>query len=121
MKTRSNSQQNINLDTTISFKNGASGSKPTALAGRLTKVKFGSVTVEARAPTNAMLTKNITSGQDALLRATSKIVRPGVSLDQRPEIPVYHADPSVPGRIIRELRGKCQSGVFVDGKFRVAK
>jgi hypothetical protein len=87
----------------------------------MTKVKFGSVTVRALSPAKASLSRNVISGQAALVRATSKILRPGVVLTQGPDVPVYHADPKVPGQIVRELNGKLESGNFVNGKFRLKK
>ncbi|MHA4866499.1 hypothetical protein ACXZ1M_02205 [Duganella sp. PWIR1] len=85
----------------------------------LKTVKFGSVT--APAPSEAEVERNILAGQKALGRALRRMLRPGIDLPQPPDIPFFHADPDIPGRIIRKLNGVTESGTIVNGKFRPAK
>lgn len=96
--------------------------KPTtAKTARMTaSVKFGSVTVKATAPSNAVVKRNIAAGQLALARAKTKILNPGVTISSEKGVPLFHADPNRPGLLIRILDGKEQSGKFVDGKFKAA-
>lgn len=84
----------------------------------LVKVQFGSVTVETLTPAKAEVQRNVKSGQSALKRVSSRMLKPGVVLTQSDDVPVYHADPNVPGRIVRELNGIAQTGTFINGKFR---
>ena len=55
---------------------------------------------------------------EALKRARERLLTPGVTLDIAEDVPRYHADPDVPGRLIRVLRGKRESGYYVDGRFQ---
>lgn len=81
-------------------------------------VRFGSVEVKSVSPRNVELRRNVSSGQLALARASNKISKAGVSLRKSDSVPLYHADPRVPGRVVRELKGKVTAGVFVSGKFK---
>lgn len=100
---------------------GAQSGKGRSTSTALTKVRFGSVTVEAKAPAKAEVRRNVVTGQFALERATSKMLKPGVVLAQVHDVPVYRADPRVPGRLVRELNGTSQPGTFINGKFRPSK
>jgi hypothetical protein len=87
-------------------------------AGVATTVKFGSVTVEVRAPRKADVKRNIKAGQLSLARVRTKIVKPGVKIEFAKGIPLFHADPDCPGKLIRERDGKRERGVFLNGKFK---
>lgn len=87
----------------------------------LKTVKFGSVTVTGPAPSKAEFERNILEGQKAYARALRRMLRPGIDLPQPPDVPYFHADPDIPGRIIRQLNGVTESGTIVNGKFRPAK
>lgn len=123
-KPKSSSTQLVLLDGKASLPRSA-GSQPgkgrSVISTTLTRVRFGSVTVEAPPPTKAEVRRNVLSGQSALERATSRMLKPGVVLAQNHGVPVYHADPLVPGRLVRELNGTSQSGTFLNGKFRPSK
>jgi hypothetical protein len=82
---------------------------------------LGSVKVDAPTLSKSKVTRNVRSGQIALARAMSKIVKPGVTLNVEKGVPLYHADSKHPGRIVRELDGKRVIGRFVDGKFRISQ
>ena len=83
------------------------------------KVRFGSVVVSTIGPKQTEMRRNVNSGQLALARATTRIVRAGVSIPEVSSVPLYHADPKESGRLIRELNGKLSRGMFVGGKFRI--
>lgn len=87
--------------------------------GASSTVRFGSVVVKSIGPKAPELRRNVSSGQTALARAATKIIKAGVSLPKESTVPLYHADPKEPGRLIRELNGKVSVGVFVEGKFKV--
>jgi len=97
------------------IKNGSAKS-----AGVTVKVKFGSVTVKVTAPSAAVVKRNVIAGQMALARAKARILKPGVRIASKRGVPLFHADPDQPGRLIRELDGEVQSGHFVDGTFKTA-
>jgi hypothetical protein len=96
----------------------ASGSSPKAtmtigesrLGGRT--VRFGAVTVIVGKLAPDEETRNIRQGQLALKRASKTLVTPGVTMVQKKTVPFFHADPKVPGRVIRVLNGKKASGTF---------
>jgi hypothetical protein len=94
--------------------------KTGAATSSLVKVRFGSVTVETLTPAKTEVQRNVKSGQSALKRVSSKMHKPGVVLAQIKNVPVYHADPNVPGQIVRELNGVAQPGTFINGKFKPA-
>ena len=84
------------------------------------RVRFGSVVASATSPKQVELRRNVNTGQAALARATTKIVKAGVSIPARGSVPLYRADPQDPTRLIRELNGKTSTGIFVDGRFKVS-
>lgn len=83
-------------------------------------VRFGSVVVSAASLKQVELRRNVNTGQAALARAATKIVRAGVSLPAVGSVPLFRADPQDPARLIRELNGKTSTGVFVGGKFKIS-
>ena len=87
--------------------------------GSSSTIRFGSVVVKSTGPNAPELRRNVSSGQTALARAATKIIKAGVSLPKESTVPLYHADPKEPGRLVRELNGKMSVGVFVEGKFKV--
>lgn len=82
-------------------------------------VTFGSVTVETLQPPEHILRANIKAGQDALRRAKSAIISPGVSIPRKKGVPLYYCSDSHPGLIVRELDGKKSLGRYSGGRFRV--
>jgi hypothetical protein len=83
------------------------------------KVRFGTTVVSASSPKQVDLRRNVHTGQAALARVATKIVKAGVSLPTGGSVPLYRADPQDSGRLIRELNGRISMGVFVGGKFKV--
>lgn len=45
------------------------------------------------------------------------IVTPGVQLKVPEGVPLYHADPGRPERLVRVLNGKHTYGTFINGEF----
>lgn len=81
------------------------------------KVTFGAVTVEVPVPGSEEVARNVKAGQAALARAKKLIITPGVKLTHPQGVPLFHADPDHPGRLVRVLNGKSEHGTFVGGKF----
>jgi hypothetical protein len=84
-------------------------------------VSFGSVTVKGRGPAPATVKRNIASGQSALERSLSALIKPGVKLPRVKNIPMYRADPNDPTILIRELNGRDERGTLTGGEFKIAK
>jgi hypothetical protein len=82
------------------------------------KIRFGSVLVEASAPSKTAAKRNIEAGSVAMGRVARVLARPGVKVELGRDVPLYKADPSRAGYLIRTLKGTQQSGKIVDGKFK---
>ena len=82
-------------------------------------ITIGAVSVRADAPVKAQVKRNIAEGQDALRRVRKTFLTSGVELGSSDNVPLFHADPSVPDQIIRILNGKKESGKIINGKFKV--
>ena len=88
-------------------------------SGKRSTVKFGGVTVSVPKPSSAELKRNIAASTEALERVTKRLVRPGVRLYVKKNVPLYSADPREPGVYIRVLNGKTERGVVENGMFKV--
>jgi hypothetical protein len=99
-------------------KRGAVVSKTTA-KGACAKVTFSGVTVLAPKPKAADVRHNVAMSSEALERAKKRLMRPGVRVYARKDVPLYSADPDRPGVYIRELNGKIDKGVLENGTFKV--
>lgn len=97
-------------------------SSPTAemrVKRRRARVKVGDVTVLVHKPTAAEVQQNVDKGTEALKRLRAKLIRPGVRVYARKDVPLYSADPDQPGVYIRKLNGQTDRGVLEGGRFRV--
>jgi hypothetical protein len=82
-------------------------------------VKFGDVTITARRPSDAEIQRNVEASTNALKRALPRLLRPGVRIYPKKDIPLYWVDPDNPDEgLIRKLNGKVQRGVLEDGTFK---
>ena len=83
------------------------------------KIRFGDVTIETTTkPGEVQIRRNIKAGQEALARLLRRLIKPGIDLPHVKDVPYFRADPEHPGKLIRELNGKQESGVFKNGKFK---
>lgn len=85
----------------------------------LRMVKFGSVTVTVRPPTEAEMERNIEKGREALARSLKRLLCPGFRLYPKRGVPYFWADEEHPGKFVRLLDGKHEVGVLEDGEFKV--
>lgn len=86
------------------------------------KVTFGSVTVTADRVVKAELSRNVDLGQFALKNIAESLAKPGVKVPKKSKtIPLFHADPANPRRVVRILDGKKETGVFENGQFKAAE
>jgi hypothetical protein len=90
-------------------------------SARTRTMTVGSTTVLVRLPTKAEARRNIAEGQAALARAQREIMKPGVKLVFRRDVPSFEADPTNPRRVVRLLNGRRETGVFVRGKFKARR
>ena len=94
---------------------GTDASRP--VEARVTR--FGSVSLEHDPVGGAEASRNVERGRSALNRMGAALSAPGVRLNVVRGVALYHADPQHPDRLVRVLDGDRQSGVLVDGEFRV--
>jgi len=92
--------------------------KPASRDTASAKVHFAGVVI-----THAKLSKSVVKQQLAASGSAMKRLRPallerGVKLRIAAGVPLYHADPSNPSRVVRKLKGKERIGTFVNGKFK---
>jgi hypothetical protein len=82
-------------------------------------VRFGDVAITAQRPSDADIQRNVEESRKALKRALPRLLRPGVRIYPKKDIPLYWADPDSPDDgLIRKLNGKIERGVFEDGTFK---
>jgi hypothetical protein len=94
------------------------GSAKGRRAAKTHVVTFGSAV--ARSSTTGRFSEvHIKAGQDALKRAETKLVRPGVNLKARKGAALYRADPDNPGGLIREIDGRVERVIFEGDDFKV--
>jgi hypothetical protein len=94
-------------------------SKSRSREGKLRRVKFGSVTVMVRTPTEAEVQRNVDRSTEALARGLKRLLRPGVRLYPKRGVPLFYVDEDHPGKFVRLLDGKRDLGVLEDGDFKV--
>jgi hypothetical protein len=82
------------------------------------KIKFGDVVITAQRPSEAEIRRNVEESTRALKRAFARLIRPGVRIYPKKDVPLYSCDPDNPDVFIRKLNGKVQRGVFEDGQFK---
>jgi len=83
-------------------------------------VRFGSVEVRDTTLSLSEKRRNVGTGQAALSRAVTKIVKPGFAKSSGESAPRYRVDPHNPQVLIRELKGVSARGTFVEGKFKAS-
>ncbi|WP_156367677.1 hypothetical protein [Brevundimonas sp. Leaf363] len=77
------------------------------------------MTVAVHKPTATEVRQNVDKGSEALKRLKDKLMRPGVRVYARRDVPLYSADPERPGVYIRRLNGKIDRGILENGAFKV--
>lgn len=83
------------------------------------RVKVGEVVVTVHKPTAAEIKHNVAKGSSALDRLKERLIRPGVRVYAKKDVPLYFADAERPGIYIRKLNGKIERGVLENGTFKV--
>lgn len=86
-----------------------------------TRVKFGDIVVLAHKPTAAEVKGNVAQGTLALQNLKARLLRPGVRVNAKKNVPLYFADPDRRGVYVRKLNGKVERGVLENGVFKVTE
>jgi hypothetical protein len=100
----------------------ASGSPDDVVAakrGRPQVLKFGSVELRADRPRPDEQARNVIRSQQALRGLADGLLSPGVTIRSVRNVPLFHADPTRSGIIVREMNGVMERGVFAQGEFKV--
>lgn len=88
-------------------------------APRESKIKFGSVTISGRKPNPAVVTLNVERSTEALERAGKRLIKPGVTIRRKKDVPQYSVAEGETGVFIRRLNGRTERGRLVKGVFQV--
>ena len=102
VKTKAKSRAAHRGDVIIKLGSGPKTSEAT--------VRFGSVEVRDATFSLSEKRRNVGTGQAALSRAVTKIVKPGFAKSNGESAPRYRADPHNPQVLIRELKGVSARG-----------
>lgn len=94
----------------------ASVAKPGTASRR---IRFGTASVTARKPAPSDLDRNLESSTEALRRTGETLLRPGIRLPARKNVPLFEADPERPGHFLRKLNGRTERGILQNGRFTV--
>jgi hypothetical protein len=86
---------------------------------RESKVKFGSVTISGRKPNAAVVTRNVERSTEALERVSKRLIKPGVTIRRKKDVPQYSVAEGETGVFIRRLNGRTERGRLVKGEFQV--
>ncbi len=89
-----------------------------ATTGRA-KAAFGTVVVSGAAPDSDVVRRNIGLGTEALARVGKKLLKPGVAIRAKKDVPQYAAAEGEPGVFIRRLNGRIERGRLHNGVFKV--
>lgn len=90
-----------------------------ATASRGFKTKFGRVVVTGTRPSAESVKANVSRSTEALERVSRKLVKPGISLRSKKDVPRFSVVEDEPGVFIRRLNGRIQRGRVVAGVFKV--
>ena len=88
-------------------------------APRESKIKFGSVTISGRKPNAAVVTLNVERSTEALERVGKRLIKPGVTIRRKKDVPQYSVAEGETGVFIRRLNGRTERGRLVKGVFQV--
>jgi len=88
-------------------------------APRGSKIKFGSVTISGAKPSAAAVKANVERSAKALERVTKKLLKPGVMIRAKKNVPQYAVAEGKTGVFVRRLNGRIEYGKLVNGVFQV--
>lgn len=79
--------------------------------------RFDDVTVYGASPSPELVQANVTRSVQALELLGKQLLKPGVHLAKKKDVPRYEADENTPGVFIRSLNGEITSGRLQNGQF----
>jgi hypothetical protein len=79
--------------------------------------RLGEVTVRGARPSAELVKANVTRSTQALERVGHKLIKPGVHLPEKKDVPRYSADETNPSVFIQRLNGKISTGRLQNGQF----
>jgi hypothetical protein len=88
-------------------------------APRNWKIKIGSVTISASKPNAAAVTRNVERSTEALERVGKRLVKPGVTIRRKKDVPQYSVAEGETSVFIRRLNGRTERGRLVKGVFQL--
>lgn len=83
------------------------------------KIRFGSVTISGTKPAAKVIAMNVERSTKALERVTKNLVKPGVVLRTKRDVPHYSVAEGETGVFIRRLNGRTERGRVINGAFQV--
>lgn len=88
-------------------------------ASRMSKIKFGSVTISGGKPNAEVVIRNVERSTEALERVGKRLIRPGVTIRRKKDVPQYSVADGENGVFIRRLNGRIERGRLIKGLFQV--
>lgn len=70
-------------------------------------------------PSRELVKVQVTRSSEALQRVSQALVKPGISLRPKKDVPRYSVAEGESGVLVRQLNGKTERGRLVDGTFQV--
>jgi len=83
------------------------------------KIKFGSVTITGKKPNAAVVARNVKRSSEALERVGKRLIKPGVTIRRKKNVPQYSVAEGGIDVFIRRLNGRTERGRLVEGVFQV--
>ena len=81
--------------------------------------RFGGVTLTGAKPTADAVRANVAASTSALERAGRRLLKPGVVIRPRKDVPRFFVAEEEPDVFIRQLNGRIERGRSVNGSFKV--
>jgi len=82
-------------------------------------VTSGMLSKNAMKPSKADIADSVRASTQALERVQARLVKPGVRLYARKDVPLFHVDETDPHKFVRKLNGRRDVGVIENGVFKV--
>lgn len=86
---------------------------------RRARVRVGDLVVLVDKPTAAEVRGNVAKSKAALEKLKTRLLRRGVRVNAKKDVPLYYADETRRGVYFRKLNGKLERGVLENGAFKV--
>lgn len=81
-------------------------------------MRYGDFTAEAKSLTEAELRRNLDLSAAALQGLKSALLKPGIRIRRKKDVPLFYSTDEEPDLFVRELNGKRERGIFENGSFK---